>query len=251
MLFQILPKQIVSVGLKSLRIAFQNRQTRKVIYNWHQNALGSSGVLISQEAFKSFEKQPQIDYSSLSSQAAKFCFSDFLLYPNHFTEYEQNLLVTQSKKKLDRLLGKTLSYQNGHFDGVIRGYRECQVSDWIVTGDDVTSEISELLKEKVYEFIPRVCSTINKWSSVHILDLAEWGGIKPHVDNLEYSGAVIVGVCLISPAVMIFRSVDQSNVAFSALLEPGCLYLQNHVFKFKISNQNEAYYWFFEVVEVL
>ena len=37
---------------------------------------------------------------------------------------------------------------------------------------------------------------------VHVLDLAEGGRIKPHVDSVKFCGDTITGICLLSDAVM-------------------------------------------------
>ncbi|CAG8721552.1 12436_t:CDS:2, partial [Ambispora leptoticha] len=99
--------------------------------------------------------------------------------------------------------------------------------------DNELRELRELLKNKVYNLAPDV----KKWNPIHILELAEWGGIRPHVDNIEYSGKVIMGVSLISSAVMIFRHVDDPSCAFSVLLEPGSLYIQRGSVRSKFTHE--------------
>jgi hypothetical protein len=180
-----------------------------------------------------------------SNLTPKFCISDFILFPNHFTVQEQAFLTTRSLEKLKRVFGKRTIYQPSHFDHTIHNYRECQVTNWTNGDNEIEQEINNLLDNKVYNLLPKI-----KWLPIHILELAESiGGIKPHVDNIEviyllllkifniksincyrkilkYSGNIVVGICLISPTVMILKHINNPECKFSVLLEPGCLYIQ-------------------------
>jgi alkylated DNA repair protein alkB family protein 7 len=88
----------------------------------------------------------------------------------------------------------------------------------------------------------------------HILELREGNsGIGPHVDNLVASGDVIAAMCLISPAVMMFKRVsetptdeakgavgdeqkDGKESYFTALLPAGCLYYQRGEVRYKFTH---------------
>ncbi|CAG8703065.1 10247_t:CDS:2, partial [Racocetra fulgida] len=106
-----------------------------------------------------------------------FSLEDFILLPNHFTSFEQEFLLDQSLKKLKRVFGKQIVYQESHFDDVIHGYRECQATHW----GDQNDKVIETFNKKVYDLFPKTI----EWLPVHILELSETGGIKPHVDNVE------------------------------------------------------------------
>ncbi|CAG8642523.1 5592_t:CDS:1, partial [Acaulospora colombiana] len=116
------------------------------------------------------------DYSQIGSPT-DFSLNDFIILPNHFTPSEQKFLSDQSLKKLKRILGKQVIYQDGHFDGVIHGYRECQASHW---GED-EDRIMEVFHQKVYSLFPENIH----WLPTHILELSECGGIREHVDHVE------------------------------------------------------------------
>ncbi|CAG8502832.1 14387_t:CDS:2 [Cetraspora pellucida] len=158
-----------------------------------------------------------------------FSLEDFTLLPNHFTSFEQEFLLDQSLKKLKRVFGKRIVYQDSHFDDVIHGYRECQATHW----GDQNDKVIEIFNKKVYENFPKTI----EWLPVHILDLSEIGGIKPHVDNVEYSGSIVAGICLMSPTVMIFHHKDDKSCNFSVLLEPGCLYIQRDKIRFNFTHE--------------
>ncbi|RIA96596.1 hypothetical protein C1645_720446 [Glomus cerebriforme] len=171
---------------------------------------------------------------SISSNVIpKFSISDFILFPNHFTLQEQTFLTTHSLKKLKRVFGKKTIYQPSHFDHVIYNYRECQVTNWTSGDNEIEQEINNLLVNKVYNLF-----TKTNWLPIHILELAESiGGIKPHVDNTEYSGNIVVGICLISPTVMILRHINNPECKFSVLLEPGCLYIQRDTIRYNFTHE--------------
>ncbi|CAG8565363.1 15446_t:CDS:2 [Dentiscutata heterogama] len=164
-----------------------------------------------------------------TAECTPFSHEDFILLPNHFTPFEQEFLLDQSLKKLKRVFGKQIVYQDSHFDDVIQGYRECQASHW----GDQNDKVIEIFNKKVYDFFPRTV----EWLPVHVLDLSETGGIKPHVDNVDYSGSIVAGICLMSPTVMIFRHKDDQSCNFSVLLEPGCLYIQRDKVRFNFTHE--------------
>ena len=60
---------------------------------------------------------------------------------------------------------------------------------------------------------------------VHILDLRKDGYIKPHVDAVRFCGSRIVGVSLLSNAVMRLASTDEKSASVDALLRRRSLYL--------------------------
>jgi hypothetical protein len=54
-------------------------------------------------------------------------------------------------------------------------------------------------------------------------------GIKQWLSNImQYSGSVVAGLCLLSPAIMKLRHKDDSNIQLDVLLEPGTFYIQRY-----------------------
>ncbi|CAI2176755.1 17797_t:CDS:2 [Funneliformis geosporum] len=202
---------------------FKKRNIPPFIYNFfHNSSLSTSS------------KYYDLTHLQTSSIIPKFSLSDFILLPNHFTLQEQTFLSTHSLTKLKRIFGKRTIYQSSHFDHIIHNYRECQVTNWTTGDNEIEREINNLLIQKVYNLFPK---EIN-WLPIHILELAESiGGIKPHVDNVEYSGNIVAGICLISPTVMILRHVNNPECKFSVLLEPGCLYIQRDTVRYNFTHE--------------
>ncbi|KAI8816077.1 uncharacterized protein EV422DRAFT_572138 [Fimicolochytrium jonesii] len=178
--------------------------------------------------------------------------SSLTIFPNFLSQDTQFRLATLAEKKLRRLCGK--AFWAGHFDGVTKEYRECSVRSWGVGvggGDDVRDVGDEDLPGWVLGRVKRtveaeVGSTSAdaggadgkiQWLDPHILELAENGEIRAHVDNVEASGSIVTGLCLLSPAVMIFRKVSDSSTSFTALMEPGTLYVQRDALRYDYTHE--------------
>lgn len=60
----------------------------------------------------------------------------------------------------------------------------------------------------------------------HLLHLAPSGKILGHVDNLEASGSVIMGICLGSDRILRLSKKDEGGQGWDVLLRSGTVYLQ-------------------------
>jgi len=107
-----------------------------------------------------------------------------------------------------------ISFQ-GHFDGVIKWYREMHVSSWPSEPPEVLRALDRL--KTVHPDEP---------TQTHILHLSSEGEILGHVDNVEASGSWILGVSLGSTRVMRLESVVDKDDTFDILLPSGSVYLQ-------------------------
>lgn len=196
---------------------------------------------------------------------------DFVLYPSFFDEDEQRLLLRCALAKLDlasssrearkkRRLWKertqdhtgggtpgaeadflpdeAYAFEEGHFDGVINGYRETQVVDWdnVVSGSTDADALSKLLG-RLYPLVPSHGSSFEPSLKTppgilaHLLHLSSAGKIDPHVDNVDASGEVILGVSLGGVRVMHLREMNAADGGRSldVLLVPGSVYVQRSV----------------------
>ena len=104
---------------------------------------------------------------------------------------EEAALVAQADGWLARR-----RYEPGHFDGVITQYRELQqpLRRFSCGNQRVIERLLALALPAHTDVLP-----------VHILDLLPEGEIGTHVDHQEYSGAHIVGLSLLSHAVMTLK----------------------------------------------
>ncbi len=174
---------------------------------------------------------------------------------------EQGTLSRACLLSLDRM---ARGYQDRHFDGVLSRYRERSVTAWAeVASSGATPGIPSdttrnsgapailrpparlsTLDREALGILDRARAQVRAWMRTggtgpplpepltlmapHLLELegGEASGIGPHVDYVESCGPMIAGLCLLSPAVMVFRNVKEPSDTFPLLLEPGSLYLQ-------------------------
>lgn len=178
---------------------------------------------------------------------------DFQYFPDFFSIPEQRVLLAAALQKLDtaesrqfRRLRKAFlaaqtnspvagdrhspdhtlqamflpdeyyNFEEGHYDGVIRRFREMHVTSW-------PSDINGLLP--ALQRLQQLCPT--KDTQTHILHLATDGEILPHVDNIGVSGSWIMGVSLGSARVMRLESTEAKDIgAFEIPLTSGSVYIQ-------------------------
>ena len=134
---------------------------------------------------------------------------DVQIWPEIISEAEESALVAEAERWLARR-----AFEPGHFDNVIRNYREQQQPLGRVR------EPSRALLQKLSaaavpgaELLP-----------VHVLELAADGVIGRHVDHVEYSGAYIVGLSLLSDAVMVLHH-EHSTSSVELLLPRRSVYV--------------------------
>ncbi|KAJ2858013.1 hypothetical protein J3B02_000591 [Coemansia erecta] len=192
--------------------------------------------------------------------------TDMFLYPKFVSKSEHDLLVKSCEKKLKRLAS---SYEMGHFDKRIHNYRECSVSAWLPNKRGIGGRIAESLGksvdpdpidlpdrspqgksagwttvgkyddqirhilDRVWDLFPATYA----WLPPHILDLHQDGEILPHVDNPDYSGFVVGGLCLLGSAVSTFKHVDDPGIRVDVLLEPGSLYFMTNRIRYQFTHE--------------
>ena len=126
------------------------------------------------------------------------------------TEAEEAALAAQADSWF---AGKP--YEMGHFDGVAARYRELQrpAKRFSRPNRAVIDRLSR-------ETLPAGASLM----PIHLLDLDAEGEIGRHVDHVEYSGAYIVGLSLLSDAVMVLHH-EHSTSSVELLLPRRSVYV--------------------------
>ncbi|KAI9446426.1 hypothetical protein H4582DRAFT_560246 [Lactarius indigo] len=182
--------------------------------------------------------------------------ADFLWFPRFFNPTEQHALLSAALRKLDvaepraarkrrrdflashqrdrpREAGDLedvflpdgfYHFEEGHYDGVIKRFRETRVSSWDGENDPVFRSALGRLEA----LCPNAGST-----QTHLLHLASDGEILPHVDNVDASGSWILGVSLGSDRVLRMESVEADSDCsprhtFDITLPSGSVYIQRH-----------------------
>ncbi|KAI0050903.1 hypothetical protein FA95DRAFT_1580977 [Auriscalpium vulgare] len=169
--------------------------------------------------------------------------ADFHLLPDFFDIDEQNVLLAAALQKLDSMEPRAMrrrrkdylalgrhadskflpdelyQFEEGHFDGVIKRYREMHVSSW----DEAESPTLSAALERLRSMFPTKHDT-----QTHLLHLASDGEILPHVDNVGASGSWILGVSLGAARVLRleFMAEDTPAKPFEILLPSGSVYIQ-------------------------
>ncbi|KAI8999800.1 hypothetical protein BC832DRAFT_199742 [Gaertneriomyces semiglobifer] len=185
---------------------------------------------------------PSNPYLDLATHSAPLPPSDALIIiPNFLSESEHSHLISECDRKIKRLCGR--KYLEGHFDKVISTYRECSVSAW--NGSNATRQGLSPGEAEAVVILDRAKRTVQelrdakpiRWLDPHILDLGNGGEIRAHVDNLEASGSIIVGVSLQSPAAIVFRKSDDPSQYFTALVEARSLYIQSDELRYGYTHE--------------
>ncbi|PVU98747.1 hypothetical protein BB559_001318 [Furculomyces boomerangus] len=200
------------------------------------------------------------DSKSYIKYSQKFIESEFnnsknniLLYPDFITDSEHEAIVKGCEKKLRRYCRD--GYAVNHFDSRITNYREFSCSSWLpieksihfknshpeklVNYDEVTLTIDKN-EEKEINILNKVWSLFpNNWAWIppHVLDLHEEGSIRAHVDNPEYSGLYVGGLCLLGKAISTFRNVNDPEIKVDLLLPPKSLYFFSHRIRYEFTHE--------------
>lgn len=180
-----------------------------------------------------------LDLSELDARVRSIVQRDLVIIPEFLSEHEHSILSQQTARKL-RLLGGP-RYHEQHFDKVIKGYRECEVSSWgaapnrnLDIDSDTIMNILSRARDTAESFLfhkddeaDQLQLPAIEWLQPHLLDLREQeSGIDKHIDDLNASGRIIAGLCLKSDAVMKFEHMVDTSLSFVALLPARCLYIQ-------------------------
>lgn len=107
----------------------------------------------------------------------------------------------------------------GHYDGVIKHFREIHLSSWPL------NDFNGL--EAAVERLHSLCPTTD--IQTHLLHLASYGDIFPHVDNISASGTWIIGVSLGDERILKMTEVKDEKREFCVALPSGSVYLQRSV----------------------
>ncbi|KAL9181178.1 hypothetical protein ACHAXT_009983 [Thalassiosira profunda] len=125
------------------------------------------------------------------------------VYPNFLTEAEGKSLIKEASKRLKRR-----RFENGHWDSVITGYREVELSqDCSSPADQNDVPLFAKVIERTRSHIATHHLTNNKllWNPCHAIDLSADGELTAHVDSVKFSGEIVAGVSLLSDSIMRLR----------------------------------------------
>jgi len=201
----------------------------------------------------------EIPVGHLEAHKGMYEPTDFLLYPRFLTDQEQDTILEHSLCRLDRMerprarppaqanapkppnppamnrfrAEEEYSFEPGHFDQVISGYREIQVSNFLSPPSRTTTHSLEPILARLQALLP----TDTRPPLLHLLHLSSHGKIDPHVDHLEASGSTILGLSLGSTRVMrLGHHSAPIHSHLKVLLPPGSVYLQRDSVRYNLQH---------------
>ncbi|CAI5743038.1 unnamed protein product [Peronospora destructor] len=110
---------------------------------------------------------------------------------------------------------KRRRYEEDHWDNAIVKFKEMERFRWSAETLRVLQKIREAA------ILPK---ELNYFPAVHVIELAEDGYIKPHLDSIKFSGRVVAGVNLLSPSVMRFKE-EYGDSVIDAYLPRRSMYM--------------------------
>ncbi|KAH8366533.1 hypothetical protein KR084_000978 [Drosophila pseudotakahashii] len=152
---------------------------------------------------------------------------DMRVIENFITPEEEVELLGEIEPHISRL-----PYESSHWDEAIHGYREMERRKWSPENRVVLDRVSrDAFGGQAMPF-------------VHILDLAEVGVIKPHVDSIRFCGHTIAGISLLSDCVMRLRRVtkgadlpDPASQSADLLLPRHSLYIMRALARYEFTHE--------------
>nr|CDS25287.2 alpha ketoglutarate dependent [Hymenolepis microstoma] len=143
----------------------------------------------------------------------KLVCEELITIPDFITEEEELSLLSEIDPVLTRA-----RYQTAHWDDAILDFRETERKSWRT----VNRPIIDRLRQKTLEIlmveprpkgVPTASSFDDLLPSIHVLDLAPTGWIKPHVDSIRFCGPLVAVLSLLSDSVARFTVAPESEVA--------------------------------------
>ncbi|XP_038056363.1 alpha-ketoglutarate-dependent dioxygenase alkB homolog 7, mitochondrial-like isoform X1 [Patiria miniata] len=161
-------------------------------------------------------------FESSDAETADIVLQNFELHENLVSEEEENSLLEEVEDYLE-----DLDYEYDHWDNAIHGYRETEKSQWSVKSQAVLRRIRQVA----------FSSREQQLSLVHVLDLAQDGYIKPHVDSVKFCGSTITGVSLLSTAIMRLAKQNNPEHWVNVVLKPRSLYVIRDVVRYQFTHE--------------
>lgn len=179
----------------------------------------------------------------------------FTYFPRVFSDHEQRTLLNAALQHLDAAASTAASrrkrrkllqtgsvtadgqgflpeqlydFEPGHFDGVIRKYREARITDAHWHSLVATDASLDPVLAKLRAQLPPELAVHHQ---CHVLHLASDGEILPHIDNVKASGSCILGISLGSARVLRLENCDGHR--YEVVLEPGSYYIQRDLVRYK------------------
>lgn len=154
------------------------------------------------------------------------------IHENFISKEEEISLLNEIEPYMKRL-----RYEYDHWDNAIHGYRETEFPKW----NDENTKIISKIREKAFP------PNMPQLKFVHVLDLAENGWIKPHIDSTRFCGEVIAAISLLSDCIMRLTYDGHEQDYWSDFLIPRrSLYIMQgvarHKYKHEVLSKEKSFF---------
>ncbi|XP_023334732.1 alpha-ketoglutarate-dependent dioxygenase alkB homolog 7, mitochondrial [Eurytemora carolleeae] len=177
-------------------------------------------------SFKSYTTQQGFIFSKSFPDSLKQEFeSSFLIYENFVSLTEEENLMAEFEPHLKRHL-----YEKDHWDNAISGFRETEKKLFDKRNSPIIQRIRDISfpsSGKESKILPYT----------HILDLAEDGFIKPHVDSIRFCGDRVAVVSLLSSSIGRFALEKDSSISVVVLIPRRSLYIMKGLSRYEFTHE--------------
>jgi len=168
---------------------------------------------------------------------------DARVIPEAVSVAEHEMLVDQilqggQDRAIRRFRRRT--YEEGHWDAVITGFKELErpLQIWSDDCEKVLRRLQAVIHQESVLSVQEDSEV--HWLPPHVIDLSAKGEIRPHVDSVKFSGLVVAGLSLLSPRIMRLRenkeSYSSDDPTVEMVLSPRSLYILQGDARFKASH---------------
>lgn len=132
------------------------------------------------------------------------------LLPEFITEDEEQLLLKEIERDLKRH-----PYEKDHWDEAIVNFRESERKHWNKCNEVVIDRLRSASFDPNCKQLPYA----------HVLDLAQDGYIKPHIDSVRFCGDTVAILSLLSDCVLKLVHDEQKSKSVKCLVPRRSLYI--------------------------
>jgi len=151
--------------------------------------------------------------------------NSFLIFNDILSEEEEETFMKEMEPHLKRHV-----YEKDHWDDAIQGFRETERKFFNKENTEIVSRI----KTKSFPSDGKESKTL---PYTHVLDLAETGFIKPHVDSSRFCGSTVAVMSLLSPSVARFRLEKDKTQIVDALINRRSLYIMKGFSRYDFTHE--------------
>jgi len=140
-----------------------------------------------------------VDFTSgHTTQSSQEFIQSFQLWTDFISDDEECQLAKEVERDLKRQ-----QYEKDHWDEAIIGFREAERKHW----NPANQSVIDRLRERSFS------TGCKQLPYVHVLDLAEDGYIKPHIDSVRFCGDTVAILSLLSDCVLkLVHDQDKSKI---------------------------------------